>query len=267
MYCIESLLRNKKYFEFLRTNKRVLTDHNFEDAKGSSQSVNDTLVKLHRSVLAKLGGEFEDLDKPSSQGFDLTKLEAMKEKSTQNFFQDMNKIKTGKGGMTGKAGKTGHGDDDLLGLSHDVPMTKRKTPNDDLMGLQDDLSGLGFGEAKANVVKEGPKSANTDDLLNIGFDMTVVTPTISAKTPSGSNYTAFDLDDLVVPPKNPTTTPVPNYHSGFDPLLSFQVPAQPTPHSHHIGGSPGNFLSDDKLAQTKKTETANNDPFNFDIAF
>lgn len=254
MYCVEALLRNKRYFEYLKNNRRVVTDSTFEEVRGSNQSGFEAISKLQKTVLGKLEGAFEDLDKPSSQGFDLAKLEAMKEKTNKNFFEDMNKLKANKGGPAKTVKHTG-GDDDILGLGVETAPA-RPANSDGLLDLHSDFGNLSLGNSKAQTVQ--PKK---DDILDLGFDHH--TPSAPAPGPK-TNTGDFDMLDLVAKPSSQASTPTPAYHTGLDPLLSFdtptnavrtQPPAQPS--------NPGLFLSDDPAPQPKKASQGASDPFNF----
>lgn len=255
MYCVEALLRNRRYFEHLKGNRRIVSESGFEEVRGSNQSGFEAIVKLQKTVLGKLEGSFEDLDKPSSQGFDLTKLEAMKEKTNKNFFEDMNKIKAGKGAPVKTVKQTG-GEDDILGLGVDTPPAKTGQ-TDGLLDLNSDFGGMSLATAKAPVAQPG--KAKPDDFLDLGFD-NHIPPTSGPKSTTGG----LDMFDFVAKPSTQGTTSVPNYNTGLDPLLSFNAPSAALHTQPPVtASSPGNFLADDAAPQPKKAGQGSSDPFNF----
>lgn len=256
---METLLKNRKYFDYLKANKRILTDSQFDEVRSANASGFETIVKLQRSILAKLEGEHEDLDKPTSQGFDLSKLEAMKEKTNKNFFEDMNKIKAAKGGAgKGGAGKAGpEADDDLLGLGEQVGDTRpqaKVSPND-IFDLQGDLMGMNLTGKPAI---SQPKPANKDDFLDLGFGGPAPTNTQPNPHQKTSNYAHFDMLDLA-PPSGPKIAPPAN-----DPLLNFGHPAPAKNPAFDLNfASSDLFLGETKREADKPKPPSQSDPFNF----
>lgn len=265
MYCVEALLKNKKYFDYLKANRRILTDSQFEEIRGASASGYEAVCKLHRSVLAKLEGEFDDLDKPSAQGFDMAKLEAMKEKTNKNFFEDMNKIKAGKG-TTAKTVKTTGNDDDILGLGVGGQPTAKapvaKTGNGDLMDLGNDMLGLDFGTKPAQAQ---PVAQKKDDLFDLGFGAPQATVHSSKPAPQNNNLGDFDILDLN-PKSNAPSMPVTTKHPPMDPLFNFGGPAptsapKPVPATNFLGTD--DFMIYAKKDSSKPKQSSGGDPFNF----
>lgn len=179
MYCIDSVIKSKKYFEYLKINRGIINGANFENLRASNQTGFEAIIKLQKSIILKLDRNFDDLDKPASQGFDLSKLEALKEKSNKNFFQDMDKIKTGKNIPYQKNTVLEANILDLGNEHVSVPVSKvpaKSTNNDDLFGLD-------FGTKPSGIQM-------ADDLLNFGD--------ITSKTKTQQSY----KQENVVQPSN-----------------------------------------------------------------
>lgn len=268
MYCVESLLKNRKYFEHLKANKRILNDSRFDEIRSANASGYETIVKLQKSIAGKLEGEFDSMDKPATQGFDLSKLEEMKEKSNKNFFEDMNKIKAGKG-VGSKAAKGGN-DDDLLGLGVAGPQAKtevaKQIKKDDFLDLQSDFMNLSVGTKPA-------QQSSGNDFLDLGFGSQ---PDQSQPpgVPAKPNTFADDLVDLGMvdlTPKPATAFQQPKPAANainFDPLFGFDQPSQSKANATSANSqfeSVDNFLGEVKSQPQKPAPAKPSDPFNFTV--
>lgn len=263
------MLKNRKYFDYLKANKRILNDSRFDEIRSANASGYETIIKLQKGIAAKLEGEFDNLDKPTTQGFDLSKLEEMKEKSNKNFFEDMNKIKAGKG-VGNKVSKTTT-DDDLLGLGGvQKPEVKtevtKQAKKDDLLDLQSDFMNL-------NVSAKPVQQKSGNDFLDLGFGAQPV-QSQSHNTQAKSKTNANDLFDLGMVDLTPKPTPAfqqpkptPNTVN-FDPLFSFDQPSQSKAQNntaHNQFETVDTFLGEVKSQPQKPAPPKSSDPFNFTV--
>ena len=224
----------------------MIAEPKFEEVRGASASGFEAISKLHKQLLNKIKGKFEDLHRPVSQGFDMSKLDELKEKSNKAFFADMTKIKTGKS-QNIKNQTESVTENDIFGISTPSKPVIKQDHSSDLLELENEMAGFR--------VSNEPK--NDKGLSNDFLDFDFAKP-VTQKTQNDSkqnNLDDFDLMNLMTANKT-TTMPVsddyvmfsktvkPNSQSSFDLSTSNLVPDFPK-----------------AKAETSKNQTA--DPFNF----
>ena len=239
-------MRSRKYFEYLKANSRLISEHSFEEIRAVSGSGFDAISKLHKQLLAKISGTFEDLEKPVSHGFDMSKLDALKEKGNKAFFEDMNKIKTGK---SGKNQVTGFSEEDIFGISAPAKQTTAPQKTSDLLELDKEMLGLH--------VRSEPKQQkdNKNDFLDLDFtkQVPIGTTTVNAtpNKPTPNSFGDFDLMGL----STNTTRP-------SDDLVSFAKTPQPQSQpSFDLSNS--DLVLDVPKKTVESTQKQSADPFNF----
>ena len=111
-------------------------------------------MKVYDKINDKLDGDFFDQNKKMNNQFDITKLDAMKEKSSKNFFDKMNDLKGKKG--TKKKEET----DDLLDMG----------TNDNVkqVPVTDDLLDFDVSTPVQNTKSQQTNGTVDFDLLDIG---------------------------------------------------------------------------------------------------
>lgn len=156
----------------------------------SSQTASETILKLQKQILSKLELNFEDSDKTPIQGFDMSKLEALKEKSNKNFFSDMDKIKTGKHTNDKKLLSTAHDNNDFLNLG-----VKNETLNNLSVKQNQELLNNDFINLDFDVKQQQPQKTNIkdDDILNLGVFTDDSKKDNPIKTQTPQIYNDFDL--------------------------------------------------------------------------
>lgn len=90
LYCIDYLLKQKKYFEFLKKKMEILDCVDLESFKEVSKNSFSNMRKMMQRIRKKLDKNFEDC---KAKGFDMSKLEGIKKSTNQNFFENMEKLK------------------------------------------------------------------------------------------------------------------------------------------------------------------------------
>ena len=204
---MEALLRNKRYAEFLRNYGAQILDNSFEAARSESKSGYDSLIKLQGQISDKLAGPLDQIDKPQTGTFDLSKLETLKEQGNKNFFDKMNNIKQGKKGNEGAKETKGSTDDFLeLNLTERSGPTKTETKptkkGDDLLDL-DDFDVIDNNTNKGTNPVHIKKTTESDfDLLDTQFgDLSVKKPEV--KTPQLNEHDFFAQTNITpTKPKN-----------------------------------------------------------------
>lgn len=224
----------------------MISETNFEEVKGVSVSGFEAISKLHKQLWNKIEGKFEDLDRPVSQGFDMSKLDALKEKSNKAFFADMTKIKTGKS-QNIKNQTESVLENDIFGISTPSKPIIKQDHSSDLLELENEMAGF--------QVANKPKNDNglSNDFLDLDFAKPV-----TQKTQNDSklnNLGDFDLMNLMTANRT-TTKPV------SDDCVMFSKTVQPNSQSSFDLSTSNLVLDFPKAkAETSKNQTA--DPFNF----
>ena len=90
LYCIDFLLKQKKYFDFMKKKIEIVNVVEEEEFKEVKKSAWKNIKKLKKKILGKLEGNFCD---GKMKGFDMKKLEDIKESSNKNFFAKMENLK------------------------------------------------------------------------------------------------------------------------------------------------------------------------------
>lgn len=129
------MLKLRKYFNFLKTNRATFIDLNYGYLKSQSATAYDSVMGIQERVQQKLDDTFENQDKKQVAQFDIGKLEQIKEKANKNFFENMETRKKGKQGVVTQNNKA----DDLLDLdpTDGKPAStqpKTKVADDDIFG-------------------------------------------------------------------------------------------------------------------------------------
>lgn len=169
MYCIDRLLRIKKYFNFLKENRSTFVDLDYSYLKSQSQTAFESVQDVKEKVQGKLSDSFENQDNKPKGQFDIAKLESIKEKTNKNFFEKMETLKSTK--------------------KHTAPQGISKGNADDLMDI--------------DTTQKNP-THNNEDLIDLDFSSEPAKPTISPNSKPSNAYSDFDLlmtDDKVNKPQ------------------------------------------------------------------
>lgn len=155
LYCIDALLKNKKYFTYFSKNRGIFEDFGMEKLRGENPSGFKNLEKLLQEIKTKLNGEFET-QHVKGDNFDLNMLEQMKEKTNQQFFNQMEGLSKEEKQKPKEQKK-----DNLLDLFVDQtpPEDKKKVEKEE---KQSNLDLDFFGDAQPQ--KQAPSEL---DLLNL----------------------------------------------------------------------------------------------------
>ncbi len=88
---MESLIKQKKYFEFLKKHQEIIDDLDIQGISENKKNRINTLEKLSKKIKNKLEN-FDQKNQKIGQ-FDMSKLEQMKEQGNKNFFEKMYNLK------------------------------------------------------------------------------------------------------------------------------------------------------------------------------
>ena len=169
MYCIEILIKNKRFFDYLKANQAILNDNTFDELKSSGNF--ETISKLKHQIQERFERNFDEQHKNQNQGFDFGKLDDMKKETNLSFFQKMSVIKTG--GQTQDKQKNNM-DEDILGLGetgfksqNDKNKNGQKSKTND---ADDDIFGIGNSSHKGQVIQSSTNKTNEvdDDIFGLG---------------------------------------------------------------------------------------------------
>jgi hypothetical protein len=90
LYCVDFLLKQNKYFVFLKNNKDIIDSIDVEEFNKISKSAFNNMNKLINKINKNLKKDFKT---ENEELFDLKKLENIKEQSNKNFFEKMENLK------------------------------------------------------------------------------------------------------------------------------------------------------------------------------
>ena len=172
-------------------------DLDYSYLRGQSQTAYDSVVGVQEKIQQKLEDSFENQDKRQQNGFDIGKLEQIKEKTNKNFFDKMETLKNTKKGATGPQTSKGgdlldldsvggnapvgdNNDDDLFGL--DLGTTKKAPPAQPQKQKSDPYGGLDLLDAEVRpVIHQQPKLQVQDNDLMFDFqqNLTVNKPAVN----------------------------------------------------------------------------------------
>lgn len=193
------------------------------------------------------------MDKPTNHGFDLSKLEALKDKSNKNFFQDMDKIKTGK--TTGT--KKQIDDGDLLNMGTEYTQLQKTSPIKIEHNLNEEFFEIGF------IGQSSKKPKQEENLMDIGhilgnsediFNKPMIEPSKSIQQKSTGVDFTFDF----IGPTNSSIVP----SKQIDNLISFGKP-EPVKTIDIFEHPATDLLLDKKSDKKEIQKSAPSDPFNF----
>lgn len=193
----------------MKAHRSTFIDLDYSYVRSQSQTSYDSIVGVQEKIQQKLEDSFENQDKRLQSGFDIGKLEQIKEKTNKNFFDKMETLKSSKRGAKGEQASKGG---DLLDLDA-VGENKPQGGNND----DDDLFGLDLGTAK----KPQPQSSHQQ---------------------KSDPYGGLDLlDSDVQPVKRPDPHP---QSQGNDLMFDFQQNLNINKHAPNNGGG---LIDDDDM--------------------
>ncbi len=235
MYCIEALIKHKRYFEFLKANKSDIFSLTFDDVAQTSKSGFESISKLRSSVLERLNSGFDQSEKQGGNVFDVSKLEALKQQGNKNFFEKMQEIKKGK------------------------PVAEPKESHSQSNTDANNFLDLDFGSQPAQV-KKNPVAQSQSNAYGDLLDFNPIPPSKHTPQVQSSNKGGSDFDLLNDFSSNLNIKPQPNKSIGSDNLLDLTgtIPVQSLnqQHNYSFGNSGFEVNFDSRQIVPKMNESS-----------
>lgn len=174
-YALEYLIKNRKFFECLKFNLERLKEVDFS-AGGEGATNQEAMGKLKQSLVERLGRNFDEPETKNA-GFDLSKLESLREKSNAKFFEKMENLKKGKK------------NDDIFDI--DAAPAKPAPKTDDILEMAVSSKASTFHPSSSN---------HHDDFLSLNPQVPEKKQEVKANQPKKDSADLFDLASTITTP-------------------------------------------------------------------
>ena len=266
MYCLETLLKHKRFFEYMKASKSELFALTFDEVAVASKSGLESISKLRSGMLERLAGGYEQGEKQGAT-FDISKLESLKEQGNKNFFAKMQNIKQGKTGPAESKQKTKQEPEFFeMEFTPDQPKAHGQVHVGQHAHDEDDFLGLKVAPQGNAPQKTHAHTAQVDnfDLLGNFSKNVAIKPnstTVQQPAPKTTNDGLLDFNHFAPTQSSQKTSPVPGFDVNFDPKP--QAPKLETPQTTGFSDMGLNLLLNEKDNKSSQPNQKGKDPFDF----